>query len=206
MLKNLFSRSSKHESKPKVIVVVSGLPRSGTSMMMKILAGGGLGIVSDAIRTADEDNPNGYFEFEPVKKLVEGNFRWLADANGKGVKIISSLLEYLPREYQYKIIFMERDLQEVLASQQKMLKNRQEESLTENTKMRVQFEKHLSDLKYWLARQSNMDTLYISYNKMLADPKNDSTRIADFIGISMDVEKMLAVPSKKLYRNRAGND
>ncbi len=189
-----------------MIVVVSGLPRSGTSMMMKMLAVGGLGIISDAIRTANEDNPNGYFEFEPVKQLVEGNFHWLADATGKGIKIISSLLEYLPREYQYKIIFMERDLQEVLSSQQKMLKNRQEESLTENTKMRVQFEKHLSDLKYWLARQSNMDTLYISYNKMLADPKNDSTRIADFIGISMDVEKMLAVPSKKLYRNRAGND
>ena len=206
MLKKLFSHPSNHGSNPKEIVVVSGLPRSGTSMMMKMLAVGGLDIVSDEIRTADEDNPNGYFEFEPVKKLVEGNFRWLADANGKGVKIISSLLEYLPREYQYKIIFMERDLQEVLASQQKMLKNRQEESLAENTKMRVQFEKHLYDLKYWLARQSNMDTLYISYNKMLADPKNGSTRIADFIGISMDVEKMLAVPSKKLYRNRAGND
>ena len=189
-----------------MIVVVSGLPRSGTSMMMKMLAVGGLDIVSDNIRIANEDNPNGYFEFEPVKQLMEGNFRWLADANGKGIKIISSLLEYLPSEYQYKIIFMERNLQEVLASQQKMLKNRQEESLVENTKIRAQFEKHLYDLKYWLARQSNMEALYISYNKMLAASQVDCVRIADFIGISLNVEKMLAVPSKKLYRNRAGND
>lgn len=206
MLKNLFSRPSNHRSKPKHIVVVSGLPRSGTSMMMKMLAGGGLGIVIDAIRIADEDNPNGYFEFEPVKELVEGNFRWLADANGKGVKIISSLLEYLPHEYQYKIIFMERDLEEVLASQQKMLKNRREDSLMENARMRVKFEKHLSDLKYWLARQPNMELLYVSYNKILADPQINSTRVADFIGISLDVEKMLAVPNKNLYRNRGGKD
>lgn len=206
MLKKLFSRLSSRGSKPKVIVVVSGLPRSGTSMMMKMLAEGGLEIVSDTIRTADDDNPNGYFEFEPVKQLVEGNFRWLADTNGKVVKIISSLLEYLPRDHQYKIIFMERDLQEVLASQQKMLKNRQEQSQVEDTKMYAQFEKHLSDIKYWLARQPNMDVLYISYNKMLADPQADCVRVAEFIGRSLDVEKMLAVPSKNLYRNRAGND
>ena len=103
-------------------MVVSGLPRSGTSMMMKMLAEGGLEILSDAVRGADEDNPNGYFELEPVKQLTAGTTQWLANADGRVVKIISSLLEYLPREYHYKIIFMERDLQEVLASQQKMLK------------------------------------------------------------------------------------
>jgi len=189
-----------------MIVVVSGLPRSGTSMMMKMLAVGGLDIVSDNIRTANEDNPNGYFEFEPVKQLAEGKFLWRTDANGKGIKIISSLLEYLPREYQYKIIFMERDLQEVLASQQKMLKNRQEDSIVKNTKMHTQFEKHHSDIKYWLARQPNMDVLYISYNKMLASPQIDCVRVADFIGLSLDVEKMLTVPNKNLYRNRAEKD
>jgi len=187
-----------------MIVVVSGLPRSGTSMMMKMLAVGGLGIISDGIRTADEDNPNGYFEFEPVKELVEGNSRWLADAPGKAVKVISSLLEYLPCEYQYKIIYMERDLEEVLASQQKMLKNRQEESLLENTRMRTQFENHISDIKYWLARQPNMDVLYINYKKLLADPQVDCLRAADFVGMSMDMEMMLAVPSSNLYRNRSG--
>lgn len=206
MLKKLFSRPSSHEIKPKIVVVVSGLPRSGTSMMMKMLAEGGLEIVSDTIRTADDDNPNGYFEFEPVKQLFEGNFLWLANANGKAVKIISSLLEYLPREYRYKIIFMERDLQEILASQQKMLKNRQEQSPVEDVEMRTQFEKHLSDIKYWLARQSNMDVLYISYNKMLANPQIDCISIIEFTGMPLDIEKMVGVPSKNLYRNRAGKN
>lgn len=204
MLKKLFSRPSNHGFKPKMVVVVSGLPRSGTSMMMKMLAEGGLEVVSDAIRIADDDNPNGYFEFEPVKQILEGNFHWLADANGKVVKIISSLLEYLPGEYQYRIIFMERDLQEVLTSQQKMLKNRQEQSQVEDIEMRTQFEKHLSDIKYWLARQPNMDVLYISYNKLLANPQADCVSVAEFIGMPLDVEKMLAVPSTNLYRNRAG--
>lgn len=204
MLKKLFSPKTP-SSTPKSIIVVSGLPRSGTSMMMKMLAEGGLKIVSDAIRNADDDNPNGYFEFEPVKQLVDGNFHWLADSNGKVVKIISSLLEYLPHEHQYKIIFMERDLQEVLSSQQKMLKNRQEQSQVDDAEMRDQFVKHLSDIKYWLARQPNMDLLYISYNKMLANPQSDCVRVAEFIGTTLDMEKMLAVPSKKLYRNRAGN-
>jgi hypothetical protein len=202
MLKKLFSRPSSQISKSKFVVIVSGLPRSGTSMMMKMLAEGGLEIVSDAIRSADDDNPNGYFEFEPVKQLLKGELLWLANANGKVVKIISSLLEYLPHEYHYKIIFMERDLQEVLASQQKMLKNRQEQSQAEDTEMHAQFEEHLSHIKYWLARQPNMDVLYVSYNTLIVNPQTDCFRVAEFIGIPLDVEKMLAVPSKNLYRNR----
>ena len=203
MLKKLFSPKTAPKT-PKNIVVVSGLPRSGTSMMMKMLAEGGLEVVTDALRTADDDNPNGYFEFEPVKQLGAGdNTRWLAESGGKVVKIISSLLEYLPREYHYKVVFMERELQEVLASQQKMLKNRQEQSQVEDAEMRAQFEKHLSAIKYWLARQPNMEVLYISYNQMLANPQADCARVAEFVGLPLDVEKMLAVPSKNLYRNRA---
>jgi hypothetical protein len=202
MLKKIFSQ--KTSSKPdQDIIVVSGLPRSGTSMMMKMLADGGLEIVSDTLRTADYDNPNGYFEFEPVKLLGNGDTRWLSDAGGKVVKIISSLLEHLPREHQYKIVFMERDLKEVLASQQKMLKNRREQSQVEDTEMRSQFEKHLSAIKYWLARQPNMDVIYVNYNDMLADPQPDCARITEFIGIALNIEKMLSVPTKDLYRNRA---
>ena len=184
------------------VVVVSGLPRSGTSMMMKMLAEGGLEVVSDALRSADDDNPNGYFEFEPVKQLGEGQTQWLSNAGGKVVKIISSLLEYLPRDYHYKIVFMERELQEVLASQQKMLKNRQEQSAVADAELRAQFEKHLAAIKYWLARQPNMEVLYISYNSMLADPQPYVLRIVEFLGLSLDIEKMLAVPSPNLYRNR----
>ena len=123
MLKNVFGGKTTQRNNDKTIIVVSGLPRSGTSMMMKMLAEGGLPILTDALREADDDNPNGYYEFELVKKLPDGQNKWLADANHKVVKIISALLEHLPTNYRYKIIFMEREPSEILASQQKMLAN-----------------------------------------------------------------------------------
>jgi len=205
MLKKLFSRSPAPAARPQTVVVVSGLPRSGTSMMMKMLAEGGLEVVSDALRTADDDNPNGYFEFEPVKQLGAGQTAWLAEAGGKVVKIISSLLEYLPRTHHYKIIFMERELQEVLASQQKMLKNRQEQSAVADAELRAEFDQHLAAIKYWLARQPNMEIMYISYNAMLAEPAAHVTQVVEFLGLPLDREKMLAVPSPSLYRNRASH-
>lgn len=205
MFKKLFSRSSAPAARPHTVVVVSGLPRSGTSMMMKMLAEGGLEVVSDALRTADDDNPNGYFEFEPVKQLGAGQTAWLAEAGGKVVKIISSLLEYLPRTQHYKIIFMERELQEVLASQQKMLKNRREQSAVADAELRAEFGQHLAAIKYWLARQPNMEILYISYNAMLAEPAAHVAQVVEFLGMPLDREKMLAVPSPSLYRNRASH-
>ncbi len=171
-------------------------------MMMKMLAEGGLEMVSDALRAADEDNPNGYFEFEPVKQLSKGQTEWVVQAGGKVTKVISNLLEYLPREYQYKVIFMERDLSEVLASQHKMLKNRQETTSVTDAEMRAQFEQHLSAIKYWLARQPNMEIMYVSYNAMLAEPESLVRRVAEFIDLPLDIEKMLSVPNQALYRNR----
>ena len=203
MLKKLFSHPTPIFATPKNIIVISGLPRSGTSMMMKMLAEGGLEIISDAVRTADDDNPNGYYEFERVKQLGDGKSQWLAEAGGKVVKIISSLLEFLPADYRYKIIFMERDLKEVLASQQKMLRNRQEQSQVDDAQLWEQYEKHLASIKYWLARQPNMEVLYVSYNDLLSDPANYSNRICEFISLPLNVEKMWAVPSPNLYRNRA---
>ena len=128
MLKKIFKTAPPKKERGKTIIVVSGLPRSGTSMMMKMLAEGGVPAVSDSIRNADEDNPNGYFEFEPVKQLSEGQYEWLADADHKAVKVVSALLEYLPSTHHYKILFMERDIKEILASQRKMLDRRKEES------------------------------------------------------------------------------
>ena len=108
------------------VTVVSGLPRSGTSMMMKMLDQAGLELVTDRLRQADEDNPKGYFEYEPVKQLARSADRtWLDDARGKGVKIISTLLRELPAHYNYKVVFMRRDLSEILASQAKMLARRE---------------------------------------------------------------------------------
>jgi hypothetical protein len=203
MLKNIFGGKTTQRKDDKKIIVVSGLPRSGTSMMMKMLEEGGIPILTDAIRGADDDNPNGYYEFELVKKLPEGQNQWLADANHKVVKIVSALLEHLPVNYRYKIIFMEREPREILASQQKMLANRNEKSEISDTEMQEQFQKHLAAIKYWLARQPHMDVMYLDYNKMISKPENYCQAIADFIAIPVDVSKMLAVPNERLYRNRA---
>jgi Sulfotransferase domain len=203
MLKNIFGVKTSKRNDDKTIIVVSGLPRSGTSMMMKMLEEGGIPILTDAVRGADNDNPNGYYEFELVKKLPDGQNQWLADANRKAVKIISALLEHLPVNYRYKIIFMEREPREILASQQKMLANRNEKSSVDDAEMQEQFQKHLAAIKYWLARQPNMDVMYVDYNRMIVSPENYCQAVADFIAIPIDVSKMLAVPNERLYRNRA---
>ena len=203
MLKRLFAKQEK-APESKEIVVVSGLPRSGTSMMMKMLEAGGLRVVSDGQRTADVDNPNGYFEVEAVKKLPEGETAWLRDAGGAVVKVISALLEYLPADRRYKVIFMERRLPEVLASQQKMLTNRKEESQAGEAQMEAEFQKHLRAVKYWLARQPNIQVLYVDYNALLNAPEEGCRRVAEFLDMALDMEKMQAVPDGRLYRNRTG--
>jgi hypothetical protein len=200
MLKKFFSHAPASEKKP--VVVVSGLPRSGTSMMMKMLQEGGLPVVTDALRTADLDNPNGYYELETVKQLPQGHTAWLKDAPGKVVKVISALLEYLPPQYHYKVIFMERRIGEVLASQQKMLSNRQEGSKAGDAELEAEFQKHVTAARYWLARQPNIEVLYLDYNGMLAAPEAGCARVAAFLDMGLDIEKMKAVPTQALYRNR----
>lgn len=171
-------------------------------MMMKMLNAGGLQIVTDEIRRADDDNPNGYFELEAVKQLAQGNFMWLQNAIGKVVKVISSLLEYLPSQYSYKVIFMEREIREILASQQKMLANRNEVNRAADAEMELQFRNHIAVVKAWLVRQANIEVLYVNYNSLVADPKPLCKRISDFIGIPINMDQMLSVPTEKLYRNR----
>jgi sulfotransferase family protein len=199
----LFSGVGKKPLSQGPIIVVSGLPRSGTSMMMKILAEGGLSVVADQSRTADQDNPNGYFELELVKQMSEGNVAWLANAGGKAVKVISGLLENLPQEYSYKVIFMEREIKEILASQHKMLAHRNEELKAADIEIERQFQKHLSALKPWLVRQPNMEVLYVSYNALMADPQALCRRLIEFTSTPLDLDRMLSVPKKDLYRNRA---
>ena len=203
MLKQLFGKTLPRKSDIKTIIVVSGLPRSGTSMMMKMLAEGGLETVTDSIRGADEDNPNGYFEFETVKQLADGQTQWLSDADHKVVKIISALLEYLPGNHHYKILFMEREISEFLASQRKMLVRRNEESKTSDAEMESQFRQHLAAIKFWIARQPNIEVLYVDYNKMLLDPEAYCQSIAKFVGITIVINKMRSVPDEHLYRNRS---
>jgi hypothetical protein len=189
----------------KPIIVVSGLPRSGTSMAMKMLEAGGLEVVTDGLRTADEDNPKGYYEDERVKALGEtADKSWLADARGKAVKIISFLLKDLPPSYNYKVLFMRRDLEEVLASQAKMLKHRGEADEADDAAMRDHFQNHLWRANYWLRHYPCFDSLDVDYRAVLANPRTEAERIARFLGGGLDVAKMVTVVDEALYRNRRG--
>ena len=186
------------------IVVVSGLPRSGTSMAMKMLQAGGLPLVTDGQRRADEDNPKGYFEYEPVKNLArDPDKSWLAAARGKGVKIISTLLRELPADHNYRVVFMRRDLGEILASQAKMLERRGEESGAEDEQMREVFENDLWRASYLLKNGPQFRVLPLHYTEVLADPRRQAERLAEFVGAELDVDKMAAVADPELYRNRA---
>jgi hypothetical protein len=185
-----------------IITIVSGLPRSGTSMMMRMLQAGGMEILTDNIRKADTDNPRGYFEFEKVKK-IKADDSWLEDAKGKAVKMVSRLLYDLPAGMDYNIIFLERSMQEVLASQRIMLKRQgQTDGGVEDEKMGKLFEKHLSEVKKWLQDQQNMDSLYISYNDVLANPRRHAARINRFLDNQLNIANMVTVVDQSLYRNR----
>ena len=172
-------------------------------MMMKVLEAGGMEIVTDNLRTADEDNPKGYYELEDVKALKDGKSDWMEDAPGKVVKVISSLLEYLPSDYKYKIVFMRREIAEILASQKQMLIRRGENSEGDDQKMAEMFQEHLKRVRVWLANQPNMEILYVDYNALMADPAHEIKAVAEFLGLSDHLDAMLAVPDKKLYRQKA---
>ena len=172
-------------------------------MMMKMLAEGGLPIVMDSVREADDDNPNGYFEIELSKKLREGQVKWIYQARGRAVKVISHLLEHLPGDLTYDILFMERDLTEILASQRKMLERRGETNKISDTDMLHQYREHLRSVKYWLPRQPNMRVTYVNYNAMLAGAVNICRSIEAFLELPLDIPAMSAVPNQSLYRNRS---
>jgi hypothetical protein len=186
----------------ETITVVSGLPRSGTSMMMKMLAAGGIEPLIDNLREADDDNPKGYFEFERVKQ-IEHDKAWLADARGRVVKLISALLKHLPSEYNYKIIFMRRAMSEVLASQRQMLLRRGEPAdAVPDEKMAAMFERHIAQVESWLAAQPNIETIFVSYNDVMNDPRPHAERINDFLGGTLRVDAMTAVTDRSLYRQK----
>jgi len=185
------------------VTIVSGLPRSGTSMMMKMLDAGGLSVVVDNLRAPDEDNPGGYYEFEKVKDIRADN-SWLGEARGKVCKMVSQLLYDLPPGLDYKVVFMERNLSEMAASQRKMLVRlgRGAEAGSDEDMLR-QYEAHLGKIKGWLAGQPNIAVLYVSYNAVMADPRGEAVRVAGFLGGGLDVDKMAGVLDSSLYRNRA---
>jgi hypothetical protein len=189
------------------VVVVSGLPRSGTSMLMKMLEAGGMGLVMDGVRTADEDNPRGYYEDERVKDLAaQLDNAWIGEARGKAIKVISYLLKALPENHNYRVLFVRRNLQEVLASQAKMLARRGETSETSDEKMVELLESDLWKANYLLKHASRFESLELSYREVLEKPEDQARRINAFLGGRLKVEAMAAVVDPELYRNRAEQD
>jgi len=185
------------------VIVVSGLPRSGTSMMMQMLEAGGTEIVTDGIRKADDDNPKGYYEFEKVKQLQDST-EWLDDCRGKAIKMVSPLLSRLPDDMSYKVIFMRRDLKEVLASQNVMLKRlgRQGANISDE-EMIEQFDAHLHEVMGWLADKHNFDVLYINFKDVVRHPHETAVAVNRFLGKTMDTTAMGNVVEQKLYRQKS---
>lgn len=184
------------------VLIVSGLPRSGTSMMMRMLEAGGVPVLVDNLRPADEDNPNGYYEFEAVKKVREDP-SWLDRAGGKVVKMVYRLLYDLPEDRTYRVIFMTRKLAEVIASQNTMLerKGKGTDDLSGEQLAEI-YGKQLQEARDWLARRSNFDVIWIDYGDVLAETQRVAIELNQFLGGGLDTNAMVEVPNPSLYRQR----
>jgi hypothetical protein len=187
------------------ITVVSGLPRSGTSMMMRMLDKGGVPVLTDGLRRADDDNPLGYYEFEPVKRL-DRDVSWLPSAYNKAVKIIYVFLYTLPKDHRYKVLFMRRNLDEVVASQKVMLRRRQEGDRLSDRDLINKFDDDLYKLDLWLRSQENFTIHYLDYNEVVANPAQAARDISLFLGLQLDTEAMAQAVDPSLHRNRSDGE
>jgi hypothetical protein len=184
------------------LTVVSGIPRSGTSLMMSMLDSGGIPVLIDNMREADVDNPRGYYEYEPVKALKR-DASWVAQSSGKAVKMVYLLVYDLPPETEYRILFMHRTIDEVLASQRVMLERLGKPARVDDAKMARLFENHLVKFAAWIKDRPNIRVLDVDYNQMVADPAPIAAEIDRFLGGGLDTAAMTATVDPSLYRNRA---
>ncbi|MBI5915888.1 MAG: alkaline phosphatase family protein [Bacteroidetes bacterium] len=191
------------------IVVVSGLPRSGTSMMMQMLEAGGMAVFTDRERQADESNLRGYYEHEAVKNLAK-NKSWLPQASGKAVKVIAHLLPHLPVNWRYKVIFMERDVLEVVRSQQKMLARKgsplRGKAVREDTlplHLVKSYEQTLEKVKAWAQEKPNVEVFYQPYSEAVESPFLAAMRVNDFLGGQLQPEAMAGAVEARLWRERS---
>jgi len=185
------------------VTIVSGLPRSGTSVMMQMLAAGGVQVLADEQRVADEHNPRGYFELEAVRHSRTDQ-SWLEKAGGKAVKVIHLLLPNLPADREYRVIFMRRDLAEVIASQRAMLQRQgRPGAVLPDSKLAEVFEKQLAEVRQWLGQHSNFQVLEVQHRELIDSPQTTAERVAAFLGGGLDVVRMAAVVEPGLYRQRA---
>ena len=188
---------------PAWVTVVSGLPRSGTSLMMQMLAAGGMPLLTDSERKPDIDNPRGYCEWESIKTLPKEP-DLIDQAEGKAVKIITQLLLSVPRRRDYKLIFMERPLPEVLASQDEMLKRRGASASVDHALLTSAFHDHMKEVVRWLEQRDDIPVCRMGYRRVLSDPIKCASEVRDFLGLELDVEAMAGQVDPTLYRNRRG--
>jgi len=186
------------------ITVVSGLPRSGTSLAMQMLRAGGLPVLADAERPADADNPAGYLEYAPVRRTAR-DASWVASAPGKAVKVIYALLRHLPAAHPYRVLWMRRNLDEVIASQEAMLERSGATPGRELSHERLAevFAAQLAETERWLAQQPSFRLLALDYAAVIADPKRAARAVDAFLGGGLDVAAMAGVVDASLQRQRA---
>jgi predicted AlkP superfamily phosphohydrolase/phosphomutase len=202
-MSNLISNLRRRLQFGAPIIVVTGLPRSGTSMVMRMLQAGGVAVTTDGERRADEDNPLGYFEVERVKRLAqEPDKSWLSQSRGKAIKVISHLLQSLPHDNYYRVILCERDLGEVLKSQNVMLQRREQPNPIEDAQAREHYERHLAHIRIFMKIKRNMEFLPVRYDEAISSPRAFAERLNAFLGGRLNVDRMVEVVDSKLYRNR----
>ncbi len=180
------------------IIIVSGLPRSGTSMMMQMLTAAGLTALTDDVRTKDISNPKGYFEYEKVKSLAQ-NADWLHLAQGKVLKVIAQLVPFLPNQFDYKIIMMHRDIKEILFSQQKMLGK---DTAVIPFALADIFTKQLLETEQFIVSHANMKVLPIHYKQVIDTPLEQAKTVASFLNMDLNMEALIDSIDQNLYRNK----
>ena len=191
------------------VTIVSGMPRSGTSLMMRMLDAGGIPALTDGIRAADLHNPHGYFEDERARRLARDS-AWIEEGRGKAVKIIYRLLPHLPSTHDYRILFMVRDLNEIYASQQDMLKARNDPAAAQDRSMIHVLSQELAAARKWLGMQPNVRYLPVAYAALIGEPSSTISQIVQFLDGGLDEQAMARVIDPALYRHRShpqlGND
>lgn len=187
-----------------MITIVSGLPRSGTSLMMQMLEAGGMPILTDHVRGPNEDNPRGYLEWEPVKRLRQEPQR-VAEAEGKVVKVVSPLLSRLPPQFRYRIIFMLRSEDEILTSQAEMINRAATDSGRSAAELKPVYEKHLQEILSWVEQQAHFKMLRVWFPDVIGDPNTQTRRVQQFLETELDLDAMQRQVIPSLYRQRSNS-
>jgi hypothetical protein len=184
------------------ITVVTGLPRSGTSLMMKMLEAGGLTLLTDDSRPADEDNPGGYFEYAPVTHTAH-DAAWVALARGRVVKVIYALLPHLPPSEEYRVVMVERDMEEVIDSQRAMLeRSAADGAALSRDELIAGYRRQLGELERWMVEQPNFSYATVSYNQLLHNPQPQLARVMELLARPLDTQMMATVINPALYRQQ----